>query len=227
MDEVRAVASAALGLRKAAGLRVRLPLRRLTVVVSDPATLGPFARVLEDEVNVREVALLSVGEADRTGVRVTQRLTVNARAAGPRLGRQVQDVIRAAKAGEWSTGPDGVVCGGAVLDDGEYTLETVVEGSGEGSAVATVPGGFVVLDTTVTPELEAEGWVRDVVRQVQDARREAGLHVSDRIELTLGVPPERVGTVEGLRELVATETLADTVAVVPGDGGVTVTVRRV
>jgi isoleucyl-tRNA synthetase len=227
MDEVRAVASAALGLRKAAGLRVRLPLRRLTVVVSDPATLGPFARVLEDEVNVREVALLSVGEADRTGVRVTQRLTVNARAAGPRLGRQVQDVIRAAKAGEWSTGPDGVVCGGVVLDDGEYTLETVVEGSGEGSAVATVPGGFVVLDTTVTPELEAEGWVRDVVRQVQDARREAGLHVSDRIELTLGVPPERVGTVEGLRELVATETLADTVAVVPGDGGVTVTVRRV
>jgi isoleucyl-tRNA synthetase len=226
MDEVRAVASAALGLRKAAGLRVRLPLRRLTVVVAEPAALSPFARVLEDEVNVREVALLSVGEADRAGVRVTQRLTVNARAAGPRLGRQVQDVIRAAKAGEWSTGPGGVVCGGAVLDDGEYTLETVVEGSGEGSSVATVPGGVVVLDTTVTSALEAEGWVRDVIRQVQDARREAGLHVSDRIVLTLGVPPERLATVEGLRRLVATETLADTVAVEPGDGEVRVSVRR-
>ncbi len=227
MDEVRAVASTALGLRKAAGLRVRLPLRRLTVVVADPAALAPFARVLEEEVNVREVALLSVGEADRTGVRVTQRLTVNARAAGPRLGRQVQDVIRAAKAGEWTTGPDGVVCGGATLDDGEYTLETVVEGSGEGSAVGTVPGGFVVLDTTVTPELEAEGWVRDVVRQVQEARREAGLHVSDRIALALDVPAQRVATVEALRDLVVTETLADSLTVSVGDADVDVTVRRV
>ena len=46
-------------------------------------------------------------------------------------------------------------------------------------------GGFVVLDTTVTPELGQEGLARDVVRAVQQARREAGLDVSDRISLTV------------------------------------------
>jgi isoleucyl-tRNA synthetase len=213
MDEVRAVASAALGLRKAAGLRVRLPLQRLTVVVEDPQALAPFAALLEDEVNVREVDLLSVTEAERTGVHVTQRLTVNARAAGPRLGKEVQVVIRAAKAGEWEATPDGVVCGGTQLSDGEYTLETVVEGAGEGSAVGTVPGGFVLLDTTVTPELEAEGWARDVIRQVQDARREAGLDVADRIVLELTVPLERAATAQAQRDLIAAETLARSVDV--------------
>ena len=50
-------------------------------------------------------------------------------------------------------------------------------------------GGFVVLDTAVTPELAAEGVARDLVRAVQQARRDAGLDVSDRIALTDRRPP--------------------------------------
>ncbi len=63
------------------------------------------------------------------------------------------------------------------------------------SAVAVLPGGgFVVLDTALTPELEAEGWARDLVRQIQDERKAAGLHVSDPIRLRLAVPEEHLGT---------------------------------
>ena len=57
MDEVRQVASAALSLRKARGLRVRLPLARLTVAAADAAALQPFADILRDEVNVKDVVL--------------------------------------------------------------------------------------------------------------------------------------------------------------------------
>ena len=86
-----------------AGLRVRQPLR-----AADRRhrrrrrRSAPFTGVLADEVNVKEVRLLGLGGPEAAEVGVTQRLTVNARAAGPRLGRDVQAVIRAGKAGDWS-----------------------------------------------------------------------------------------------------------------------------
>ena len=219
MDTLRAVASATLGLRKAGALRVRLPLLSLTVVVDAPEVLRPLTGLLADEVNVREVRVLSLEEAHSTGVSVSERVSVNARAAGPRLGRSVQDAIRGCREGRWSRNEDGTMqVDGIRLLDGEYTAETVVEGVGDG-AVAPLPGGgFVLLDTTVTAEQEAEGWARDVVRQVQDARREAGLHVSDRILLSLAVAAGEVAVADAHRDLIARETLSTDVDITVGDG---------
>ncbi|WP_042726362.1 DUF5915 domain-containing protein, partial [Curtobacterium sp. B8] len=76
-------------------------------------------------------------------------------------------------------------------------------------------GGFVVLDTVTTAELEAEGLARDVVRAVQQARRDADLDVSDRIVLTLGVSDDAADAVRAHRDLIAGETLATAVEVVP------------
>ena len=144
MDRARDVCSAALGLRKAEGLRVRLPLASVTVVSSDAGALAPFADLIADEVNVHAVRLLGLdqeGEAARFGV--AQRLTVNARAAGPRLGKDVQAAIRASKSGDWSVADDGtVVSGGIALVEGEYVLETVVSGAQDdgNQAVGVLPG---------------------------------------------------------------------------------------
>ena len=215
MDTAREVASATLGLRKAANLRVRLPLLQLTVVTAEPAALQGFSAVIADEVNVRDVRLVDLADAGGHAVGVTERLTVNARAAGPRLGRAVQQVIQASKAGDWSRGEDGaVVCGGVPLVEGEFAVETVVSGAGEDQvAVAVLPGGgFVVLDTTVTPEAAREGLARDVIRIVQQARRDAGLAIGDRIVLRLTTPSDDVAAaVEAHRDLIAGETLADEV----------------
>ena len=115
MDEIREIASVALSVRKAAGLRVRQPLAALTVATrgADPAAAVRVSLVA-DEVNVRLVELTEMAEHDE---RVSRRLAVNARAAGPRLGRDVQKVIKASKAGDWSVDDDGVViCGGVVLE---------------------------------------------------------------------------------------------------------------
>ena len=80
---------------------------------------------------------------------VEQRLTVNARAAGPRLGKDVQTAIKGSKTGDWSVADDGTVtAGGIALVEGEFTLETVAGAADDASAVGMLPrGGFVVLDT--------------------------------------------------------------------------------
>ncbi|MCL2465608.1 MAG: DUF5915 domain-containing protein, partial [Micrococcales bacterium] len=106
------------------------------------------------------------------------------------------------------------------LDPAEYELSTVVDGAVGGSdAAALLPGGagFVVLDLALDDELRAEGIARDLVRVVQDARKAAGLHVSDRIALTLGVPAEQVAAVQAHREFVAHETLATSFVVREAD----------
>jgi isoleucyl-tRNA synthetase len=211
MDQVREACSATSSLRKAENLRVRLPLARLTVVADHAEALRDFAPIIADEVNVKEVELLDAASASASDFGVSQRLSVNARAAGPRLGKDVQTAIKGSKSGDWSVAPDGTVTsGGLALVEGEYTLETVVEqGEGASAATAMLPGGgFVVLDTEVTDALYEEGVARDLVRAVQGARKDAGLEVSDRIGLTV-TGGERVwkSTLEH-RDLIMGETLA-------------------
>jgi isoleucyl-tRNA synthetase len=198
MDQVRAACSAALSIRKAHGLRVRQPLASLTVAGPAAAGLAEFTGLIADEVNVKAVSLTA--EADSAVV-----LKLVPRALGPRLGQDVQRVIAAVRAGDWSA--DGtVVAGGVPLLPGEYEL---LAAPAAGTAALALPaGGMVVLDTMVTPELAAEGTARDVVRAVQNARRAADLAVADRIRLQLSGTADALAAVATHREHVARETLA-------------------
>ncbi|MDD9206443.1 isoleucine--tRNA ligase, partial [Georgenia sp. 10Sc9-8] len=220
MDQVREVVSTTHALRKAGSLRVRQPLRALTVVVEDPAALAGFTDLVASEVNVKDVVLRPLGDDAAAEYGVHTRLTVNARAAGPRLGKDVQRAIRGARAGAWEQGADGeVVVDGITLAEGEYTLTTeVADRAGDSVAAAVLPGGgFLVLDVALDEELRAEGYARDVVRAVQDERKNAGLHVADRIRLELTVPQDRAGWAERHQEMIAGETLALQVRVTAGD----------
>jgi len=217
MDAVREVASAGLALRKATGLRVRLPLTTLTVVTPDPAALQPYEAILRDELNVRAVVVTPLTEESLGDHGVIRRLTVNARAAGPRIGRQVQQVIPAAKRGDWQPSGDGVVVGGVELLPGEFTLELAV-GDPDAAIGFVGDGGFVLLDTATTPELEAEGLARDVVRAVQQARKAADLDVTDRVVTTVRADADAAAAIEAHRALIAQETLSVAVEVeVPTD----------
>jgi isoleucyl-tRNA synthetase len=139
---------------------------------------------------------------------ITRRLSVNARALGPRVGKQVQQIIQTAKAGDWSSTGTTVTVGDVALLPGEYELE--LEAADPSSAIAFLTdGGFVILDTETTPELEAEGFARDMVRIVQDTRKAAGLDVSDRISLAIYVESESdEAALAAHGELIAGETLA-------------------
>jgi isoleucyl-tRNA synthetase len=216
MDAVREIASSGLALRKARSLRVRLPLPKLTVVGG--RGLDAFAGILQEELNVKTIELTEQQESSLGDFGITRRLSVNARALGPRLGKDVQRIIGASKAGNWVHDGDVAVVDGTPLEEGEYELE--LEAADPDSAIAFLPGGgFIVLDTHVTPELEAEGLARDVVRAVQQARKDAGLDVSDRISLRLAGDASAVAAIGIHQDLIAGETLATSLNSREAEGG--------
>jgi isoleucyl-tRNA synthetase len=202
MDMVRDVCSSALSVRKANSRRVRLPLASLTVASPNATSLQNYLDIVKDEVNVREVLLT----ADVDSV-ASHELQVVPAVVGPRLGKNTQQVIVAVKKGEWTQEGDTILVAGETLQPGEYALKLVTKSD---SASAPLPGGagVVLLDITLTPELEAEGLARDVVRAVQQARRDADLNVSDRIVLTLGAEPAVQAQLAPHEALIAGETLA-------------------
>nr|WP_325210673.1 isoleucine--tRNA ligase [Salinibacterium sp.] len=218
MDRVREIASAGLALRKATGRRVRLPLASLTIVSDDGARLEEFSSIVRDELNVKAVDLVPLAEDSLSAFGIERKLTVNARAAGPRIGKAVQQVIAAAKSGDWTPAGDNVIAGGVELLPGEFELQ-LTAGSSE-QAISFLPGGgFVLLDTATTPELEAEGLARDLVRAVQDARRGAGFDVSDRIRLDVFTEADAdADALESFTELVSGETLSREMRVHRGAG---------
>ena len=203
MDQVRDVCSAASSLRKAKRLRVRLPLPKLTVAVHNSDKLRPFVDLIADELNVKAVDLTD----DIAGYGRFE-LSVNARAAGPRLGKSVQDAIKAVKAGRGVLNADGTLTAdGIVLTAEEYSSRLV---AADEEYTAALPGGagLVVLDGNVTPELEAEGWAKDRIRELQDLRKSSGLDVGDRISVVMAVPAGRVDWARAHRDLIAGEILA-------------------
>ena len=219
MDAVRDISSTANALRKQHKLRVRLPLQSLTVVTNGTTGLAQFEAILREELNVKSVELVEAVDGIGAQYGITQRLVVNARAAGPRLGKQVQQAIMGAKNGDWSETDGVVTAGGLALVEGEYELALEAGGVAEGTAISLLPGGgFVLLDTVTTPELEAEGIARDAIRVVQEARKNAGLEVSDRIVLALNVAPAIAEALNTHAELIAAETLAVGFAVQATEG---------
>lgn len=212
MELVRTIASSGSSLRKSANRRVRLPLAELTVVVPRVERFTQaFTDILSDELNLKNIKLVDEANTSAEDFGISQQLTVNARAAGPRLGKDVQTVIKASKTDNWSVADDGtVIAGGIALEPAEYTLSTAVEEDPDNpaSAVAVIPQGFVILDTAVDQALAAEGAARDVIRAVQSARRDAALDVSDRIHTVISGSPAVIDAIRAHEQLISNETLS-------------------
>ena len=215
MDRVRVVCSTISSIRKAHKLRVRLPLLSATVAAPHVDALAPFTDIIAEEMNLREVKLTddvaSYGEFQ---------LQVNAKVAAPRLRGDVQKAIKAAKAGDYEVHADGTATvGGIELKDTEYTQRLVAQNP---DSTAALPDGkgLVILDMTLNDDLESEGWAKDRIREIQDARRAAGLEVSGRISLTMGVPEKLRTWAERHRDLISGEVLAvDLTITTPEQGG--------
>ena len=191
MDRAREICSAASRCARpsSCGCACRWPTSPSST--ADAAALEPFGAIIATRSTSRTVTLVDLGRGERVRTSAsTQRLTVNARAAGPRLGKDVQQAIKGSKSGDWS------VADGrhrhrrrAGPLEGEYALETGRRRRRQDGRTrhgdAAAAAGSSSSTPTVTAELAAEGLARDVVRAVQQARRDAGLDVSDRISLTV------------------------------------------
>ena len=203
MDRVRDVCSTGLRVREDEGIRVRQPLLSLTVAGTGVDDLAPFAPLIADEVNVKEV--LFSDDLTAYGQFV---LRPNGQVLGPRLGKDAQAVFAAARKGQWDANPDGTVTvGGHTLSDSEFQLAlNPVEGTT--AAALRTNDAVVALDTAVSAELATEGIARDVVRVIQAERKNQDLDVTDRIELSIAAEAEIIEAVQAHLNYVCEQVLA-------------------
>ena len=187
--------------------------------------------MIASEVNVKDVRAVA---PEASGFEVTHSLSLAPREFSNGVRPLTSKLFSAAKSGEWEFDPEsetvlfpGVLVDGEPvrLEGGQFSLSTAVSGSGEEVASVLDGGTFVVLDTAITDQLEAEGYARDLVRSIQDARKDAGLHVADRVRVRLVVPEGRGQTVEEHKDMIASETLALELEVTEGETA-SITVER-
>ncbi|HLY93716.1 MAG TPA: DUF5915 domain-containing protein, partial [Gaiellaceae bacterium] len=197
--EVRRVVALAHQARAGVGLKLRQPLRLLVVEGADGASR--HADVIADEVRTKEIVFDHV----ESELRVKPNLPV----LGPRLGKELRAVQQALQAGEFEE-----------LGDGRFRAagheleadEVLVERSGkEGFAVASEAGLTVALDTALDDELLLEGRAFDLIRAVNQLRKEAGFEITDRIALTVPAAEQDVIAAHG--DWIAREVLATSIAV--------------
>jgi isoleucyl-tRNA synthetase len=201
MDTVRRACSLGHAVRHQNRLRVRQPLREVILAGGDSRLAEKYADIIEDELNVRKVSFTDdVGEMGR------QEIAVDSRLLGPRFGKKMKEVLDAVKSGNVRVLGDGsLLAAGETINRGEYELRIFAR---EGRACMSDGGLFVCLDLFLDREMELEGLARDVIRVVQNARREAGLIPDERIRLGLGVTNDLKEAVGKHRDLIQSEVLA-------------------
>jgi len=180
MDRVKDLCNAALSVRNAENIRVRQPLSSLKVVAKDVTAFVEFADIIKDELNVKDVAT-----TDELEKYADYNLKINFPVLGKRLPGKMKDIIAASKSGQWEVQDDGliVICD-EVLTTEECELTLVAK---EPSGTKSLPGNdaLVILDLNITQELRVEGVSRDIVRLIQQSRKDADLNITDRINLNI------------------------------------------
>ncbi|MDR1448145.1 MAG: isoleucine--tRNA ligase [Candidatus Ancillula sp.] len=217
IDAVREIISLVLSLRKMHNHRVRQPLSLLRIVVKNPDDVEEFKEVIANELNIKTVEFLPLATTNQADFGIEQQLNINARALGPRIGKRVQEVIQNIKHGKWKTIDGDIIVelldGPIKLDEDEYTLITTTKSSGRDQEIASgilneSEGGFVVLSLTLDQRLINEGIARDIIRIVQEARKNAELDVADRIDLKLTLGEAQFLAANEFVDLICAETLA-------------------
>jgi isoleucyl-tRNA synthetase len=227
MEAARRAVELGRAARAQAKVKTRQPLAKAVIVATEAErrTIEGLAGVVASELNVKALEFVTEeGELASYAVRP------NFRALGPRFGKDMPQ----AKAAIESLDPDharAAIAGereiGITIDGREHTLHpedmTLVMQPLEGYQVESESGRAVALALDLDDELIREGLAREVVRAVQNARKDAGLEITDRISLRLGGDEELVAAARAHEEYVSGETLATSVES-GGDGAGAVTV---
>ncbi|NNL30933.1 MAG: class I tRNA ligase family protein, partial [Gemmatimonadetes bacterium] len=210
MDAVRTLVSLGRAAREDVQIRVRQPLRQVRAVVPGGRTLSEeMLEVVRDELNVKEVGFLSTSEG-----LVSLTAKPNYRSLGSRFGKRTNDVANRIRAlseedlrAYQATGMLSVELNGESHDLGADDLDVIQEASG-GLAVKGEGAYTVALDPSLDDELRAEGVARELVNRIQRLRRDAGLEISDRIELRVAGSKEIRTAAESHRDFIGGEVLA-------------------
>jgi isoleucyl-tRNA synthetase len=216
MDLARRIASLGLGARGSANIKVRQPLARALVNVGQAESI-PYRQLSEeltaivvDELNVKSLEYVS-----QAGELVNYSVLPNLKLLGPKLGKLVPAVRKVLEAVEPGELVAGIQAGENVTltvegQEVELTPEELLVQTqpAEGLAVAADRVITVGIDVVITPELAAEGLAREIVRRVQNMRKEAGFDIADKITIYYQTEGELHHVFENWANYIKNETLA-------------------
>jgi isoleucyl-tRNA synthetase len=223
MAAVRLTVELGRAARAQAKAKVRQPLRRAVIVANDAerAAIEARADLVSAELNVKELDFVS----DESAL-VTYEAKPNYRALGPRFGKKMPQVAAAVAALDPAHVAAVMAEGGAVgiaIDGKDHQLGpdeiSLALQPLEGYEVESEAGHAVALQLELDEELRREGLAREIVHAVQNARKAAGLEITDRIELGLGGDPELLAAARDHEAYLAGEVLATAVQIGDGGGG--------
>lgn len=184
MDLVRSICSVALSIRDNKNLRVRLPLKTLTVIGKNAPQILDFKDIIAEEVNVKSVAV-----KEEISDLAELKLQINFKKIGAKYGAKIKEITAAAKSGDWKKiSENEIEIAGVKLVGDEFEIKLTTKNTDEKKfAVLPLPTNdyLVQLDIEVTKDLEDEGIARDIVRAVQQNRKDANLNISDSINLKI------------------------------------------
>ena len=207
MDVVRDICNAASAIRNKANVRNRQPLKTLKILGWENKNPN-YSAIISEEINVKEVTFAGQQHLHEYA---TTRLKIFAQVVGKKYPKEMKTILADAKNNQFETLGDGQIkISGVNLAqaEGEFTLSLEPNQDYQNCAMSFSIQGLVVLDLTITPELEAEGRARDLVRMIQQARKDAGLNVADRIALALDIPTEFSDALATHRDYIAEQVLA-------------------
>jgi isoleucyl-tRNA synthetase len=215
VEAVRRAVELGRAARAHAKLKMRQPLQRAVIVArgDEREAIEAMGELVRSELNVKELEFVSE-EAEL----ITYRAKPNYRVLGPRFGKQMPQVAAALEAldpGAIAEAVSGARRVGISIDGAEHSLEPedveLVMVPLEGFQVEAEAGRAVALALELDDELRREGLAREVVHAIQNARKEAGLEITDRIALVLGGDGELLEAARAHQDYVAGETLATSV----------------
>lgn len=214
MESARQIVELARNVRNETGIKTRQPLSSLIVSLDREFAVGDYEEIIKEEINVKAIEL----ETSDSGF-VDFTLKLNLKVAGKKYGKNVgflQGYLKNLPAEATR----------AIVESGKLTVtspegeeltvtaeELLIEKQAKpGFASASGYGLTVALNTDITPELEQEGWVREVVRAVQDTRKKLDLPIEKRVRLTLDVDDELKAAITAFEQVLRENVLITDVA---------------
>lgn len=203
MDMVIDVCSSTLFIRSQENIRVRQPLQSLNLIGDNVQQLNKYQDLIKDEVNVKEVKL-----TEDLSSFAERRLVINFPVVGKRLAKHMKDIISANKQGQWEVKANELHIAGHILTEGEFELKLSANNP-KGSKTLASGSALVALDLEISKELYHEGLARDIIRGVQQARKNAELNITDHIELELATDSEALNAaIEQYSAMIEEQTLS-------------------
>ncbi|MFY9590131.1 isoleucine--tRNA ligase [Rickettsia endosymbiont of Halotydeus destructor] len=180
MDKVLDICSNSLFVRSLENIRVRQPLASITIISKNNNELKDFEDLIKDEINVKSVIY-----HDNLESYATKKLSINFPILGKRLPHKMKDIITASKKNEWELTKEGLKISDEILNSDEFSVILEPHQTIKGAKAFADNTGLLVLDLELTPALIQEGIARDLVRSIQQTRKDADFSISDRIMLEI------------------------------------------